>query len=361
MSFLWRLFRAEKPPDDYESVLAALATDIAKRQTLLSEIRARERKATTLVTLYTLAAWLAYLAVWYFGFVSGGRSGSVQGVERAVRALPVFVGPIFILFIRRIVQIWYNSKGNAEEKTLQVALKEQRAKVEEIKKKTNFYSTRDLLSRYDASAPGSPSPSAGPGPGRGGQPHTPQRGGPSAPQHGRPSVGGQQLQQLQNQPQQQQPQQPQQPPGPQQRKWFDALADLLVGAEEPAPAASQKYALICEKCFAHNGLVPEGMWEGAQYTCPKCGHFNPSARSKRLGLVSPISPLSVSQGPARSAFAAMQSVPVPVSMPASENEKGDGEREGNGEGVRRRGQRKAARDGEGEGEQGREEMMEVDS
>ncbi|KAJ7025640.1 hypothetical protein C8F04DRAFT_1127611 [Mycena alexandri] len=301
MSFLWRLFRAEKPPDDYESVLAALANDIAKRQTLLSEIRARERRATTLVTLYTLAAYLLYLAVWYFGFVAAGRSRSAsgRGVERAVRALPVFVGPILILFIRRIVQVWYNRKGNAEEKTLQALLKQQRAKVEEIKKKTNFYSTRDLLSRYDASAPGSPA-SASPSV-RGGQPQTqtPQRGSGSsasaAPQRARPSVGGQQLQQqIQPQRQAQQPQQNQQPL-PAQRKWFDALADLLVGAEDPSVLSEkQKYALICERCFAHNGLVPEGVWEGMQYTCPKCGHFNPSARSKRLGLVSPTTPSSMS-------------------------------------------------------------------
>ncbi|KAJ7022790.1 hypothetical protein C8F04DRAFT_230590 [Mycena alexandri] len=268
MSFLWRLFRAEKPPDDYESVLAALANDIAKRQTLLSEIRARERKATTLVTLYTFAAYLLYLAVWYFGFVTPGRSETVRGVERAVRALPVFVGPILILFIRRIVQIWYNSTGNAEEKTLQALLKQQRAKVEEIKKKTNFYSTRDLLSRYDgsASAPGSPASASA----RGGQPQlqTPQRGSSAAPQRGRPSVGSQPhlqpTQPHQPKPQSEQPKQPQ----PAQRKWFDALADLLVGAEDPsALSEKQKYALICEKCFAHNGLVPEGVWEGMRKCC----------------------------------------------------------------------------------------------
>jgi hypothetical protein len=28
--------------------------------------------------------------------------------------------------------------------------------------------------------------------------------------------------------------------------------------------------------------VPEVVWGEAQYTCPKCGHFNPSARSRGL-------------------------------------------------------------------------------
>jgi endoplasmic reticulum junction formation protein lunapark len=63
-------------------------------------------------------------------------------------------------------------------------------------------------------------------------------------------------------------------------------------------AAASRYALICQKCLSHNGLVKEYMWEDArthelyssyqttlmrmiEYVCPKCGHFNPSARSQR--------------------------------------------------------------------------------
>jgi hypothetical protein len=70
------------------------------------------------------------------------------------------------------------------EKTLQTLLKAQRNKVEEIKKKTNFYETRELLSRYDSGADGSAStpntPQRGEGRGRpsliqGGQGQTPQR------------------------------------------------------------------------------------------------------------------------------------------------------------------------------------------
>ncbi|KAJ6537510.1 hypothetical protein DFH09DRAFT_1177921 [Mycena vulgaris] len=292
MSFLWRLFRAEKPPDDYETILSTLAANIQKRQTLLSEIRLRERKATMLVTLNAIGVWLVYLAVWYFGFVSGGAAGRVNSAERALRALPVFIGPIFILFIRRIVQIWYNRKGNAEEKTLQTLLKEQRAKVEEIKKKTNFYSTRELLSRYDASAPNSPQ--------RGGAPPPqtpPQRSipGPASQKPHAPSPLAAQA--------------PRPPAGPPKRTWFDGLADLLVGAEDASPA-SQKYALICAKCFAHNGLVPEAAWPDAQYTCPKCGHFNPSARSKKVlerGPASPVSPTSPAS-PAPASASARQSM-----------------------------------------------------
>lgn len=67
-----------------------------------------------------------------------------------------------------MMQIWYTWKGNREgpsvlppgnilaithswhsEKTLKEVLKKQREKVEEIKKKTNYYSTRNLIEKYD--------------------------------------------------------------------------------------------------------------------------------------------------------------------------------------------------------------------
>ncbi|KAJ7915598.1 hypothetical protein B0H13DRAFT_2324161 [Mycena leptocephala] len=100
---------APGPLADDEPVLAALASDIAARRGALAGLRARSDHVSTLVTLYALALWAAYHTAWYFGFVAAGS--------------PVFVGPVMILFIRRIVQIWYNRKGNAEEKTLRALLK----------------------------------------------------------------------------------------------------------------------------------------------------------------------------------------------------------------------------------------------
>ncbi|KAJ7617586.1 hypothetical protein DFH06DRAFT_100253 [Mycena polygramma] len=327
MSFLLRLFRSEKPPDD-ESVLASLARDISRRQTLLADLRTRERTASALVTLYALGAWLAYGGVWYFGFVSGsggsgsGGSGSrVKGAERFVRALPVFVGPIVILFIRRIVQVWYARKGDAEDKTLQVLLKAQRAKVEEIKKKTNFYETRELLSRYDSANGGNGSVSS---------PNTPVRGGkgprpstPPPPSHSAaPSPSGAPLQ---SQSTAHPP-----PPAPTHRRgWFDALADVLVGPDDAALSAAQKqamdekqkYALICEGCWKHCGLVPEGVWGGMQFTCPKCGHFNASPQSRGLvpasqSSASPLSPRSPAS-PLSPASLSSPALPLSSSMTMS--------------------------------------------
>jgi len=278
----------KKEPENIGQVLAALASDIQKRETQLNEIRLRERRATLLVTLYTFAGWGAYLGLWYAQLLpqmSGHRPNSK--VEKAAKGFPAILGPIIILFTRRIVQLWYNRKGNAEEKSLAALKQARRNKVEDFKKKTNYYETRELLERYEDS-PSTGVPLARPiddsSSRRQSQlfPATPQRVVSAAP----PNTPAN----LRNQPispglQRQLAQTPQQPLPPPRKLWYDKLADALLGDDEPSvnPAAA-RYALICQKCFAHNGLVKEEMWADAQYVCPKCGYFNPSARSQRKGV-----------------------------------------------------------------------------
>ncbi|KAK1225841.1 hypothetical protein PQX77_011202 [Marasmius sp. AFHP31] len=258
MSFITRLFQ-KKDDDDYETVLSRLANDIQKRQVKLSEIRLRERRATLLVTLYTLAGWVAYVALWYTSILPGRNSGGTT--ERAVR-----------------------------EKTLQQLLKQQRAKVEEIKKKTNFYSTRDLLQRYDEqSSPSTPLRQRVPPQQQAGQPVTPQQPRLNASLNGQPRTPLSQGLQAHLSP-------VLPSPGPPRKQWFDKLADVVLGDEDPA-----RFALICEKCFAHNGLVKESVWEDTQYVCPNCKHFNPSKRAKAKG-VAPVSPSAPSAGPLKPKF-----------------------------------------------------------
>ncbi|KAF9552577.1 hypothetical protein CPC08DRAFT_267828 [Agrocybe pediades] len=283
MSFLKRIF-SKKNEEDYETILSNLANDVQQRQAKLSGIRLRERRATLTVTLYTLAAWVAYVSLWYLNALPDLKSGNYivnRSVERAIKGLPVAVGPIVILFIRRIVQIWYKRKEDAEEKTLKELMKKRRDKVEEIKKKTNYYSTRDLIQKYDEASPSATPlrqriPPAQPAP------STPQRQvGP-----GNPNTNGKAVMQTPAPSASLQahlsPATPGFPMAAPRKQWYDKLADALLGEDDPNVASpSSRYALICEKCFSHNGLVKESMWEDAQYLCPKCGHFNASARSKK--------------------------------------------------------------------------------
>ncbi|KAH9052192.1 hypothetical protein EDB87DRAFT_1660060 [Lactarius vividus] len=277
----------KKEPEDFGQILAALALDIQKRETRLGEIRLRERRATLLVTLYTIAGWGAYLGLWYAQLLPQASKYRINSpTDKAIKAFPAIVGPIIILFTRRIVQLWYNRKGNAEEKSLAALKLARRNKVEEIKKKTNYYETRDLLERYE-DGPSNRLPPAWPknGPVARVQPQqppsTPQRPAPAVPPNTPANLRTPISPGLQSQLVSQSPQQPLPPP---RKQWYDKLADVLLGDDEqPVSVAASRYALICQKCFAHNGLVKEDMWEDAQYVCPKCGHFNPSTRSQRKG------------------------------------------------------------------------------
>ncbi|RDB19836.1 Protein lunapark [Hypsizygus marmoreus] len=290
MSFLTRFFH-KKNDEDYETILSSLALDIQRRQVKLSEIRLRERRSTLLATLYTLAGWVAYVSLWYLGILPN-QHGRSSNLGKAMRNAPVFVGPIIILFIRRIIQIWYTRKGDAEEKTLQTLLKQQRSKVEEIKKKTNYYSTRELIQRYDE-------PTSSPALRQRLVPGPTQ---PSTPQRQPPFPNGKSVLQTPNPFNPLTPvSTPSIPSNPPRKQWYDKLADALLGDDDHTPNAStSRYALICEKCFAHNGLVKESMWADAQYVCPKCNHFNPSANARKLGNRSPASPPSASSEPTSS-------------------------------------------------------------
>lgn len=73
-----------------------------------------------------------------------------------------------------------------------------------------------------------------------------------------------------------------QPMPPSRKQWYDRFADALLG-EDDSQQPHSRYALICQKCFAHNGLVRESEWETTKYVCPKCGFLNQSARARAKG------------------------------------------------------------------------------
>lgn len=200
-------------------------------------------------------------------------------------------------------------------------MKERRTKVEEIKKKTNYYSTRDLLQRYDDSTPTNTPliPRTLPSQNAPGQPSTPIRQPVSQhPNLGQTSGVNPRLARTPSLPSCTCPffdsltevMSPSFAATPPRKQWYDKLADRLLGDDEQYNVSpSSRYALICEKCFAHNGLVKESMWEDArmftpfrphilfnallsEFLCMKCNHFNPSMRSKRQARLSQISPAS---------------------------------------------------------------------
>ncbi|KAG8851390.1 hypothetical protein FRB96_009227 [Tulasnella sp. 330] len=300
MGLLHRLsmtFQKQESAEDYERVLASLAISIQSKQTRLSEIRLRERRATLLVTLYAIGAWLIYLAAWWTVLpryhIWKPRSRDEVTLQTIIKAIPAIVGPVLILFIRRIVQSWYTRKAEWEEKQLKSLMAEQRTKIDEIKKKTNYYTTKNLLDRYDEPAakktpapntpesnlrqrrvPGSVASPQGPGAYKSPQ-GTPAR---LPALQVVPPGSASQIQARQQILQHTIPQ----PMAPPRKQWYDKVADAILGDDEASSGSQHtRYALICDSCFAHNGLVRESEYDDMKYLCPKCGFFNASPRMKR--------------------------------------------------------------------------------
>lgn len=109
--------------------MAALKADIEKRRIRLSELRLRQRRTTLASTLYALAGWGLYVSLWYMDMLP--RLGFSTATDQLARGAPVFIGPILcaivpqrsfdisddyirVLLVRRLVQLWYKRKGDAE-------------------------------------------------------------------------------------------------------------------------------------------------------------------------------------------------------------------------------------------------------
>ncbi|KAG8748580.1 hypothetical protein FRC10_003714 [Ceratobasidium sp. 414] len=193
---------------------------------------------------------------------------------------------------------------------------EQKKKIEEIKTKHNFDKTRELLERYDTPRKDDPnmtvrqraitmSPSTPRTPARIPNPNgqasfNPRAPAPVAAPQFAPAAA-----------------RPMQPP---QRGWIDKFADKLLGEDDSTVGIAQsRYALICEKCFSHNGLVKESEWENTQYRCPKCGHFNLSAKAKKAGITTP-PPFPVPPEPAGSPPNGVRPSAPDTSEPPSQDE-----------------------------------------
>ncbi|WVQ70386.1 uncharacterized protein L199_008613 [Kwoniella botswanensis] len=310
---LFSIFRKSSPPD-YETLLARLATDINEAKTHLSEIRLRERRFSLLINLYGIALWAVWVGLWWVHGLPLGLIGlSHHDTEgRIIGAAGIALGPIFIWGLNRFIHIWFTRQRKHEETQLRSLLTKQRSHLEEIKKATNYDSTRKLIERYDDPSgavngspqtpqrrmPESPSPvghgQSQPGSiGKGRPDCSSPNGTPRAPGHlvgvgGTPRAGpnlspipipqGLTPDQAAALSMQMQAIQPVLPVP--EKRWYDRIADTILG-EDPSHAAQSKYALVCGECFRHNGLVgSQYEWERMQWICPRCNHLNPPPISR---------------------------------------------------------------------------------
>ncbi|KAI8082906.1 uncharacterized protein BX664DRAFT_339387 [Halteromyces radiatus] len=299
------LSKEKTDPNDFEKVLSELDGKIQKAEIRLSDIKVRQRRTGVLVVTYSTLVWLVYVAYCFLTLHQHDSSFDMMATQVAF----ILVIPIGIYYLRKVLVWFYARKQTSEESNLSSLRAQQKLKVEELKKKTSYYTTQSLLERYDAEA-------------------QEKRKQLEQQEQRRQQQLKQQQEQQQHQKQQQQQLQQRKPvsmPGPrmmqahqgnqqpnnvhpnngpstnpmvqplqayqkepiqESKSWIDRLVDALLGADGP----ETKYALICNHCFTHNGLILPDEVETIQYTCPICHQFNPSRQARKLHPDGPVLP-----------------------------------------------------------------------
>ncbi|XP_019174349.1 PREDICTED: uncharacterized protein At2g24330 [Ipomoea nil] len=321
LSRIWNaIFRSHG--DDFEKRLkyiskeeAAIIARIKKRS---QSWRGKTRHLIILSVLFEVIA-VAYA-------IMTTRSLDLDWKMRALRVLPMFLLPCLSFLTYSVIGSFMTMRERKDQKTLEKLRAERQAKIDELKEKTNYYTTQQLIQRYDTdpaakaaaatvlasklgadsglkvyvgdeSKQNSPSGSSS-------DVEVAQSGGLRNRKHVQTrstSTGSttadhpedEMLRQLDGSDMSHYHQQAVEHYNPtssstQDGGWLARIAALLVG-EDP----TQSYALICGSCHMHNGLARKEDFPYITYYCPHCKTLN---RPKHLGdlVTSASTPSSIS-------------------------------------------------------------------
>ncbi|CAL9765564.1 unnamed protein product [Musa acuminata subsp. burmannicoides] len=293
--------------EDYEKRLQYLSKEEA---TVHSRMKRRAQSSRRIVRdLIVLSVILEVAAVAYA--IMTTRSADMSWKMRAIRVLPMFVLPGLSSMIYSALVSFMRMLDHKDQKTLERLRAERKAKIDELKERTNYYTTQQLIQKYDldpaakAAAATVLASKLGADSGLkvyvGDEPNTSTvaKGSDADPvittglrnrkqSHARSnSTGSTTVSQMVNETsdelgvddqeisaQTQKVVEHYKASGASDGGWIARIAALLVG-EDP----SQSYALICGNCHMHNGLARKEDYPRISYYCPHCRALNTSQQS----------------------------------------------------------------------------------
>ncbi|KAL2487652.1 hypothetical protein Fot_40944 [Forsythia ovata] len=304
LSRMWNaLFRSRG--DDFEKRLQHITKE---EVSVLARIRRRSQRWRWMARdLIILSVLLEVIAVGYA--IMTTRSLDLNWKMRALRVSPMFLLPALSFISYSAVGSFTRMCDRKDQKTLEKLRAERQAKIDELKEKTNYYSTQQLIQRYDpdpaakaAAASvlasklgadsglkvymGEESKDAPTGKSNDVEvarttglrnrkaPHSKFEGTETASVHHpeEDMLKQMEFEGLDDISQQNQlvvEHHPQTGARSHDEGWFARIAALLVG-EDP----TQSYALICGNCHMHNGLARKEDFPYITYYCPHCNALN---------------------------------------------------------------------------------------
>jgi len=187
-------------------------------------------------------------------------------VAGRVRAFALFflVFPVAVYYCNRGLKHFARHFITRQETLLKTLQMQQQRHLEALKEATGYYRTKTLIDKFEEPAKGkaskSPSPKK-PADMVAKQRPVPKTALPTAPLPPSPKPQTRTL-----------PPASPAPAGPAYKSpsWMDRLLDAVIGDD----SRNQKFALICQRCFNHNGLAPINARGVIRYRCPNCGLVN---------------------------------------------------------------------------------------
>ncbi|KAK6483143.1 endoplasmic reticulum junction formation protein lunapark-like isoform X2 [Huso huso] len=260
--------------------------------------------------LYLLTCMIVY--IWYL---------PEEWTAKLIMALPFFVFPILIWFLRKML-IWMFSKRTERNSEKLEELKAQKKKIlEEVMEKETYKTAKLILERFDpdskkkneqelaavAGPPVTPRPGQelrqrnvsqknpvpatpiNPNQGVPHPPATPSAPSPTSAPGGPPertlamAAAQQNLMRRSMSPGTPVPGMGLHPPGPplarailpRERGVMDRVVEFLVG-----DGPQNRYALVCQQCFSHNGMALKEEFEYVAFRCAYCYFLNPARKTR---------------------------------------------------------------------------------
>ncbi|XP_075612696.1 endoplasmic reticulum junction formation protein lunapark isoform X4 [Balearica regulorum gibbericeps] len=219
---------------------------IDKEIQTLEEFREKNQRQQKLwvgrLLLYSSLLYLITCLVVYFWCLPD------EWTARLIMTLPFFAFPLIIWFIRTLLIFFFSRRTERNNDALE-DLKSQKKKIlEEVMEKETYKTAKLILERFDpeSSAKEAELPSAG-------TPATPRPGQglhPPGPPLARPIL-------------------------PRERGVVDRVIEYLVG-----DGPQNRYALICQQCFSHNGMALKEEFEYIAFRCAYCFFLNPARKTR---------------------------------------------------------------------------------
>lgn len=291
---MFRLFKKSGfDPQLFEKELTDITESISSTQQQITRLKTRYVSIRRVLIQYMA---LLYVGVCLYNYSQIPRnyvaSNKIQLFIRGQsRGQLLFVGlyPVVGYLLVKVIHAVFGFLSKNRTHRLKGLKEKHKAKIEELKKITNFNTTANLLNKYGEKneIPAKNLPKARTTPakqvkGQKGPKGTNRINGTNVINDTNginvaniPTAQGRQFQQISPpntvKPLATNPQAPVQKNRPIQ----DRLLDLLIGSDN-SESIENRYALICVNCFTHNGLAPPNCTNPAntKFACLKCGFLN---------------------------------------------------------------------------------------